>query len=261
MYQGNWHPGKQEVLVDRATWDRVQVLLGEKVYRSHEMTFASELITCGYCGRPITGERKTKMTKTGEREYFYYRCTRYNVGDHPRVRIIEGELDRQVLELFKQIQIDDEKIRGWIVGELRLKTQKGQVESRKRIAELQRQHSLLAQQHDRLVNMRLADEISAEEFAAKKTEFRDRESRIALDLEACSRGRHEEADIAVKAFELSQSLAEKWLAADYGEKRLLLEIVCLNFTLDGVTLVPTMRKPFDILAKGLLVSSNRGDWI
>jgi site-specific DNA recombinase len=65
----------------------------------------------------------------------------------------------------------------------------------------------------------------------------------------------------VKVFELSQALTSKWLAADIAEKRLLLEIICLNWTLDGVTLVPQMRKPFDLLVEGLLVSSSRGDMI
>jgi len=39
----------------------------------------------------------------------------------------------------------------------------------------------------------------------------------------------------------------------------ILEMICLNFTLDGATLVPEMRTPFDILVEGLLVSSSRGD--
>jgi len=42
-------------------------------------------------------------------------------------------------------------------------------------------------------------------------------------------------------------------------KRRLLEIVCLNFSLEGVNLVPTMRKPFDMLTKGLHLENNRGD--
>ena len=47
------------------------------------------------------------------------------------------------------------------------------------------------------------------------------------------------------------------LFSDYAEKRRVLEIVFLNFVLDDVTLVPTTRKPFDMLAEGLLVSSSR----
>jgi hypothetical protein len=41
------------------------------------------------------------------------------------------------------------------------------------------------------------------------------------------------------------------------EKRLLLEIICLNWRLEGVPLVPEMRKPFDLLVEGHLVSSSR----
>ena len=75
------------------------------------------------------------------------------------------------------------------------------------------------------------------------------------------RGHDETADIAIKVFELSQSLMDKWLTADYAAKRRILEIVCLNWRLDDVTLIPTMRKPFDILAEGLISQQSRGDWI
>ena len=65
----------------------------------------------------------------------------------------------------------------------------------------------------------------------------------------------------MKAFELSQSLNEKWVTADYAEKRRYLEIVVLNFSLVGATLVPVWRKPFDMLAEGLVVQQSRGERI
>jgi hypothetical protein len=37
--------------------------------------------------------------------------------------------------------------------------------------------------------------------------------------------------------------------------------VLLELTHRAVTLVPKMRKPFDVLVEGLLVQSSRGDWI
>jgi site-specific DNA recombinase len=67
--------------------------------------------------------------------------------------------------------------------------------------------------------------------------------------------------MAMKLFELSQTLNEKWVTADYRTKRRLLQIVCLNFSLDDVTLVPTIKKPFDVLVKGLHSEKNRGDTI
>jgi site-specific DNA recombinase len=75
------------------------------------------------------------------------------------------------------------------------------------------------------------------------------------------RSHDETAELAAKVFELSQTLKEQWLTADYATKRRLLEIVFLNCVLDGVTLVPTMRKPFDVLAEGLVSENSRGDRI
>ena len=50
----------------------------------------------------------------------------------------------------------------------------------------------------------------------------------------------------------------RWASvADYPEKRRLLGIVFLNLRLDGVTLVSTVRKPFDVLAEGLLSTNSR----
>ncbi len=68
-------------------------------------------------------------------------------------------------------------------------------------------------------------------------------------------------DLAVKVFELSQTLRDKWLTANYAEKRKVLEIVCLNLQLDDVSLCVSMRKPFDVLAKGLDSEKSRGDRI
>jgi hypothetical protein len=67
FYRSQWHPGAHPPIVDRVVWDRVQVLLGEKTYKSHELTYAGEIIRCGHCGRPITGESVVKP-ETG-REY------------------------------------------------------------------------------------------------------------------------------------------------------------------------------------------------
>lgn len=255
MYQGQWHPGTHTPLVDRVTWDQVQVSLGECVYRSHELTYAGELIRCKHCSHPITGESVVK--KATGKEYVYYRCSQYNFPGHPRVRLNEEKLDRQMLAIFDKMRLDTDEEREWFVDELRNRTADEQAQGRVKAEELQRQLSLLREQKDRLLNMRLNGEIEPDAYAAKATEHRDRTAKLKLKLDACDVGRDENAEIAVKAFELSQNLRAKWLTADYSEKRRVLEIVFLNFVLDDVTLVPTTRKPFDVLAEGLLVSSSR----
>ena len=260
-HQGEWYPGKHEPLVDRSTWNRVQKLLGSKFYRAHELTYAGGLIRCGHCGNYITGEQVRKKTKSGENLHVYYRCSRYQSEGHPRVRVREADIDEQILQMFREIRIEDEKLREWFGMVLRSQTRDAQQDAREQREHLQRQLTKIIEQQDRLLNLRLGEEIDGELFAKKQRELRDREADLKLKMEIADRSHHETADLAAKVFELSQSLTEKWLTADYCEKRRILEIVCLNLVLDDVSLCVEMRKPFDVLAKGLISEESRGDWI
>ncbi len=258
-YKGEWYPGKQEPLIDRPTWDRVQALLGDSNYHTQSLTYAGGLIHCSHCGHPVTGECKTKQTKSGPRKYIYYRCSRYNAPGHPRVRVRERDFDEQVLAVFDKMRIEDDSVREWFRAVLSSQTKDTQAESLSQRAELQRQETLLVQQQDRLLNLRLADEIDQGTYAHKATQFRDRLASIKLQIDVIDRSHDENSELAVKVFELSQTLREQWVTADYDAKRRILEIICLNCTLDDVTLCLTMRKPFDVLAKGLINESSRDD--
>ena len=260
-FQGNWYPGVHEQLVDQATFDRVQGLLGAKIYQSHELTYGGELLVCGECGHPITGEVKVKRTKQGEQSYVYYRCSKYNQKGHERIRLSEKQLDQQVLGLLRSIRIQDDGLRDWFRKVVRTKANETHRTDLEKMAELNRQLTSLRQQQDRLLNLRLLDEIDQSTFAGKSTELRERISRLSLEVEANDRNRAETAELAEKVFELSQTLEAKWFAANSAEKRQLLKIVCLNFLLQGASLVPTIRKPFDVLAKGLSVPLSRDDRI
>ncbi|MGA2035163.1 MAG: recombinase family protein, partial [Thermoguttaceae bacterium] len=198
-HKGQWFPGKHSPLVDRETWDRVQALLGGQVYRTHELTYGSDLITC-QCGHKIVGERKIKKTKAGDRDYNYYRCSKYASKGHPRIRLTEADLDRQVLALFAKLRIEDAEVRDWVLRVLRERTREEQEYTREQRAELHRQLTVVQGQTDQLLNLRLLDEIDANMFAAKGTELRDRAARLKLQVETLDRGHDETADIAIKVF-------------------------------------------------------------
>lgn len=135
------------------------------------MIYANELITCGHCGHPITGERKFKQARSGERSYAYYRCAYYNVGDHPSNRIPEGEFDRQVLTILQKMRIDDGAIRDWFRAVLQTQTRGTQQDSLAQRAELERQSTLLIQQQDRLLKLRIADNATMKRSLASKLSF------------------------------------------------------------------------------------------
>lgn len=257
-YKGQWYPGKHEPLVNRGTWNRVQALLGGKTYKSHQLTYAGGLVRCGHCGNLITGEQVIKP-KTGK-SYVYYRCTVSRLNGHPRHRVTEAQLDEQILSVFRSIQ-QPEDVQAWFAEALKKWNADHRIGSQEHTALLQKELSQLRQQQDKLLNLRLADEIDADAFAMKKTELRDRMANVTLQIEVVDRDRGEQGELAIKTFELSQALEKKWLTAGFAEKRKLLEIVFSNFRLDGVTLCYEINKPFDVLAKGLVVPSDRGDKI
>lgn len=223
-----------------------------EVWSNHDSSFLRN---------PIGATSDVLVEQFDMAEYRYYRCARYTKGNHPRIRIREEQLDEQVLALFDKLRVVDENVRDWFSRALRARTRDQQEGEKQKVAELNRQLTFLRNQRDQLLNLRLLEEIEQSTFAEKNTELRDRIAAVTLQVEACDRSSAERADIAVKAFELSQTLKQKWVNADHRAKRQILEILCLNFFLDGATLVPVWRKPFDMLAEGLISENSRGDWI
>lgn len=252
-YKGQWYPGSHPPLIERSTFDRAQARLGGRRYARHTLVYSHGLVDCGSCVLKLTGESKTKvLSSQEEREYVYYRCARYNAPGHPRVRVSEAELDQQVLALFDTLRVDDAEVRAWIVEALQARTRKTQERSARHLDRLNTRLTRVRGMRDELLNGRLAREFDEETFARKDTELRDEEARLKAQIDSIDVHRTDETNLIVGTFELSQHLREQWLGTDPAAKRRILRILGLNWTLEGRTLVPKLRKPFDVLARGLV---------
>lgn len=259
-FQGQWHPGTHEPLVDRVTWERAQAILGDRVMHPQELVYAGSLIRCGHCGYFITGQCRRKQTKAGTAHYRYYFCSQRARPGHPHVNVKEEELDRQMLDHCQLLRIEDDAVLGWFHAALRAVTEDGQQALREQRAELERQRSVTAQQQDRLLNLRLDGEIDPATYAAKATELRDRAAILTVKIEALDRSRQDDLALAAATIELAQTLSDRLLEADFAAKRNFLEIFGSNYRLNDGTLYVERRKPFDILAEGpvLNLSGRRG---
>ena len=87
---------------------------------------------------------------------------------------------------------------------------------------------MLRNEQDQVVNVYRLGEIDAATFSKKNTELSDRINAITTQVEAVDRRRDDPADLALNLSELSQSPAEKWLAADYAARRRILESTSWN---------------------------------
>ena len=249
LYQGVWHDGTFEPLVDLATFQQVRekFCTDFKVYHKPQLTFGGGLITCGHCGKQITGEHKIKTRADGtKRDYFYYRCTGYAQPGHPRMRLDEKAIDRQLLGFFATIRLDAET-QQWFVEVIRARAKAGQADNRQQRVELLRQREQVEAKLKTLLDLRIEGEITQEDYAAKRAELQDRQAAIRMQMECTDRDDDQVADAAIRAFELSQSLRERWLTADYNAKRTILSVVLGTVRLNSGNLEFCPRKPFDLL--------------
>ncbi len=254
-FKGQWYPGTFKPLVDLTTFEKVQAKFRKRVFRKPELTFAGGLICCAHCGHLVTGEKKLKTSPNGQvREYGYYHCTHYAKGDHPRVRLTEADIERQFLDEFRKLAIADPAIRSWFVEVIKARAGAGREQNAQHRTELERQRQQVEAKLKTLLDLRMEGEVTAEEYAAKRTELHERQTAIRVQLEATERDDREVADLAIKAFELSQSVVSRWKNADFAAKRTILEIMCETVRLNSEKLDIRLRKPFDSLLHSKPVS-------
>lgn len=249
-FRGAWHPGRHEVLVDQVTWDQVRVSFDEQSYRSHELVYASRLIRCGHCGHIVTGEPKIKMTRSGQREYVYYRCSKYTTPGHPRIRLPEQELDRQLQEMFDSGGDLSDESRNLVqmvarsILETRFEDEKVQVSESKRLL------SLLETQRQKLLSRNLSGSISDALFDQQQSEFDERERRLRKQMARQERIGHGIESVCGQAGQVFDVLSNDWLAMERRARQLALSALFGGFRLEGQTLVPENRTPFELFRAG-----------
>jgi hypothetical protein len=218
---------------------------------SSSTTRLQRLITCAHCNHVVTGEKMLKTPPNGtKREYSYYRCSRYGDKGHPRVRLTEQQIDPQLKACFATIRIEDATERQWFVDVIKAKAHTGHDQNRQHQKELLRQREQVNAKLQTLLDLRMDGEITADDYATKRQELHDRQNAIALQLQTSDRDGREIADLAIKAFELSQSLREKWIKADYQAKRTILGIMLKSVRLNSENLEFYPKKTVRFAAGG-----------
>ena len=249
-YQGQWHPGLHESLIDKMTWDLVRVSFGDQSYRSHEMVYANQLIRCGHCGHPITGEEKTKDTKSGPKKYVYYRCARYQRHGHPRVRFREHDLDIQVRQLLAEFRVIRPDMQRLIVNIALSRLEHERISSEVRGEEVKRQLSLIEGQREELLNLRLAKAIADEKFSAKQAELEERETLIRRQVQMMDELRSQNDALAKRTPEVFEQIQQDWDTLGFSAKQDILRLLFTGFVLDDRTLVTGDRTPLELFRAG-----------
>lgn len=170
---GNWYKGIHQPLLTEAEYDWIQVLLGKKgrprAKTKINLFDFTGMIRCDECGCAITVEEKIKRQQNGNvHRYVYYHCTKRKDPDCTQGSIEEKELKRQIVQAIESLQVPPE-FHEFAMKWFRKQNEK-EAESRVTIlTSQQRSYETCVKKLSALVDMRLAGEITAEEFAQKKS--------------------------------------------------------------------------------------------
>jgi transcriptional regulator with XRE-family HTH domain len=241
--------GTHEKIVTRELFDAAQAQLNGTNRPKLVKGFAySGLLTCAKCGFSITAEIK-------KGRYVYYHCTGRG-GPCGNTYVREEELTKQFAEIVKQIHIDDEILEA---------VKKALLESHEdeRMYHAQKVTALTVQK-ERLENRihqiyidKLDKKISSEKYETMTFEWNEELGKMQREI-----AKHENADAnylsqGVHILELCNRAYGLYLKQEPREGAKILHTILSNCKMDGVTLIPEMRKPFSFIAKGL----SRLEWL
>lgn len=230
---GEWYQGTHEPLITETEYDRVQILLGRRGNprpKTHVFAFTG-LMRCGECGCTITAEEKVKRQKNGNiHHYIYYHCTKRKNTSCSQGSIEVKELEAQILHLLGTIEIPQEFYE-WALEVIKSENIR---ESEIRGVSLENQrhaYDACTKRIDSLIDMRANEEITQEEFLAKKNTIlkeKERLHAILTDTDEKTTGWLERAE---KLFTFARDAAQSFNGGTTQVKRNILTALGSNLTL------------------------------
>lgn len=225
LNSGNWYEGIHKPMISKEQFDLIQIVLGNKGRprpKTHTFAFTG-LMRCGECNASITCEEKFKTNKGNGKvhHWVYYHCTKKLNPNCTQKYIEEKPLEKQILETLNSIQIPSE-FHNWALKWLRKLNQQESMDRNMILLQQQKAYKACLDKIDELIDMRAAKEISAEDFARKKTELEVEKSRFKELLDDTDARVDKWMKKADELFTFAQDAAEKFNTGGLEDKRYIL---------------------------------------
>src|SRR5215475_1482460 len=240
---GKRYQGVHEPLISQELFNRVHEVLTDKGNRrthqqKHHWAFQG-LVSCGHCGCAFTAEVK-------KGRYVYYHCTGYK-GKCPEKYVREEEMAAQFGVALQAIHLDGEVL-AWMVTALKASHSDTKRYHDEMMVTLQKQYQKLQSRLDAMYVDKLDGTISQQFFDQKSSEWRSEQADILHKIEQHQHANQTYLDEGVRLLELAQRATNLYERQEMREKRRSLDFVFSNSAGKDGCLIPTYRKPFDMLA-------------
>ena len=249
-YGGVLYKGNHKPMITEEEFNRAQVILGNrnKAHAPHKFAFTG-MIRCGECGSAITAEEKIKRQKNGNVHFYtFYHCTKRKRSDCSQKYLRKEEMEAQIMDILERIEIPPE-FSQWAIAQLKKEANK-EVGSRKSILTAQRKnYDDCLNKLDRLLEMRMNEEITPEEFAEKKTGLNREKSRLLALVNESDSNADDWLEKAEKLFDFAASARQKFINGSLDDKKEILAALGSNLTLKDQILSISIQKPLVLVEK------------
>ena len=243
VWRGRTYQGTHTPLITPELFAQVQAVmhgLNNPKYSKRNVAFRG-LLKCAHDNCVVTAEVKKE-------KYVYYRCSGgRGPCDLPRFR--EQEIAERLGHVLEDVAIPPE-----IAKQIEETLKGDRVHAHAHIASerarLTRARDDVRRRMDAAYTDKLDGKIPEEFWERKQTEWQAEETRISMQITALKEPDFGERMIDVhEILELAQTAHSLYVTRKPAEQAEMLRSVLLNSSIDAVSLYPTYRSPFDLIAK------------
>ncbi len=238
-WKGELYPGKHEPMITKEDFDLAQSIIDGRVRpvkRNHVFLYTN-LIRCADCGASITAEKKIKHQKNGNiHKYTYYHCTKRVDLKCKQKSIREEDLEKQIFSILERIEIPD-SFHQWAMKHLKEEHKKEQTDRDEIIDSYQKSFKRCVAKIDNLLNMRLNEEISFDEYVIKKEELLKDKRKYEELISDSSKRVETWLDRAETLFSFAETAKNRFENGSFETKRQILSSLGSNLLLEDKKLM------------------------
>ncbi len=247
-WNGEIYDGKQEPLISKELFDKVQALLVSKTtpkYMRHSYLFQG-LIRCVECDGLITWET--------HRGHHYGHCNHYHACTQEGW-VKEPEVEEQLLSGFDGLKLKNSRIVDWLKKALKESHQDEVEYHNSTVGELQARYEAIQKRMDKLYDDKLDEKIAPDFYERKFRQYSDEKNEITDSIKRHSTASTGYLKFGINVYELSQRAKDIYLTAKgkgmLEEQRNLIRLIFAKLVLDERKLSWEYSKAFKILSEAV----------
>lgn len=251
QWSGELYQGKHKPMIRKDEFEEAQRILtkNKQVPRPKKHFYALKgHIYCGECGASITAEHKDKKRKDGSVNHrVYYRCTRRKKDcDCKQTSIREEDLDKQFSEIMESITIPEAFVQ-WCAKWLQDQSEEDTIKRKSLRKQQEKSLNKLDDQIQKLLNLRLNEEIDSDTFKAKNESLLAEKRSIESEMRLNNDSQEDRIQKTVSVFEFCKNVKTNFDNGTPEDKKEILQLLGSVFYLKDQKLSVEFAKPFKLV--------------